>query len=157
MNNQDYKNIIKQAVEGVKGNLQINQKLANMYRNEKDRKGFIAYLNSQKESNPNIKAEVQAVQNNLNQLTTQKMMLWGDSSIPPKEGMKTPEQRVSLKMATPSMYDKGLCSPTDALAKNYLFVVEERKKTEVKTFEQEILALMKKHGKSPNDLVQFIK
>ena len=157
MNKQDFKNIIKEAVAGQKGALQINQKLANMYRNEKDRKGFIEYLNEQKVSNPNIKAEVQAVQNNLNQLTTQKMMLWGDSAIPPKEGMKTPDQRVSLKMATSGLYDKGLCSPTDALAKNYVFIVEERKKTEPKSFEQEILALMKKHGKSPNDLVQFIK
>ena len=157
MNKQDFKNIIKEAVDGQKGALQINKRLAEMYRNEKDRKGFIAYLNEQKDSNPNIKNEVQAVQNNINLLATQKMMLWGDSAIPPKEGMKTPEQRISLKMATPSMYDKGLVSPTDALAKNYTFIVEERKKTEPKTFEQEVIALLKKHTKSPQDLVQFIK
>ena len=157
MNKQDFKNIIKEAVAGQKGALQINQRLAEMYRNEKDRKGFIGYLREQVVSNPNIKAEVQAVQNNINLLATQKMMLWGDSAIPPKEGMKTPEQRISLKMATPSMYDKGLVSPTDALAKNYTFIVEERKKTEPKTFEQEVIALLKKHTKSPQDLVQFIK
>lgn len=156
MNKQDFKNIIKDAVEGQRGALQINQRLAEMYRNEKDRKGFIEYLKEQVISNPNVKAEVQAVQNNLNMLTTQKLMLWG-STTPPKEGLKSPEVKVRLVKATAKMYDKGLVSPTDALAGNYVFIEQEKKPAEVKTFEQEVLALLKKHGKSQNDLVQFIK
>lgn len=156
MNSKEYQNIIDQSVENQTDGLAINQSLAKMYRNEKDRKGFIEYLKTRKE-NPRYGAEIQAVQNNINLLATQKLMLWGEDAQPPKEGMKTPEVRVSLKKATNGLYGKGLCNPKDACQGNHVFIVEERKKTEPKTFEQEVIALLKKHTKSPQDLVQFIK
>ena len=118
-------------------------KVSNIYKN--DLNAFANYINGlERDDKGNLldtrkKAEIKAFQDVLAKQSTQRLAQ--DTSEDEK-----PEFKISFKMANKGLLNKGLCKIQQVDRKDYIWVVEEVKEPETKTFEEELEKLMKKHN-----------
>jgi len=123
---ENYKKMHKSAI--VKGELaeQLNKQIAETYINEHNK--YVNWLNVQLRDD-SFKAEVKAMQDNINLSSTQKLML----------GLKakdTLEQRIRLKTANKTLLNAELVSFQQVEAKAYVWIIEDIEQKPEATYEE---------------------
>ena len=123
---ENYKKMHQSAI--VKGELaeQLNQQIAETYINEHNQ--YVNWLNAQLRDD-SFKAEVKAMQDNINLASTQKLML----------GLKakdTLEQRIRLKTANKTLLNAELVSFQQVETKAYVWIIEDIEPKAEVTYEE---------------------
>ena len=157
MNIKSFKQMHTNAMGIGEAQGQLNQQLADTYRNEKDRADYLNWLTATARDDSQgsmvqdkFALEIKAVQKNINLANTQKLMVNGSLT------KESPEDKVRLLRANIPLLNAGKVTQKDIDNKQYFFIVTPNEPASEVSDDKKVGNFMTKNNFSKKQMLKIL-
>ena len=157
MNIKSFKQMHTNAMGIGEAQGQLNQQLADTYRNEKDRADYLNWLTATARDDSQgrmvqdkFALEIKAVQKNINLANTQKLMVNGSLT------KESPEDKVRLLRANKPLLEQGKVTQKDIDNKQYFFIVTPNEPASEVSEDKKVSNFMTKNNFSKKQMLKIL-